>query len=96
MLRYNDDQMQAIGPGGAARHIAAGSSFQQVLDNRAWWAGTPEDTVNYLKELEQKYPGLEQIMIAFPMGATQAQFKEQLTRFAQEVMPAFKGSAVGT
>ena len=96
MLRYNDDQMQAIGPGGAARHIAAGSSFQQVLENRAWWAGTPEDTVNYLKELEQKYPGLEQIMIAFPMGSTQAQFKDQLTRFAKEVMPAFKGSTVGT
>ncbi|MFQ6029549.1 MAG: LLM class flavin-dependent oxidoreductase [Dehalococcoidia bacterium] len=96
MLRYNDDQMQAIGPGGAARHIAAGSSFQQVLENRAWWAGTPEETIAYLRELEEKYPGLEQIMIAFPMGSTQAQFKEQLTRFAKEVMPAFKRQTVGT
>ena len=62
--------------------------------NRAWWAGTPEETVTYLKELEEKYPGLEQIMIAFPMGSTKAQFREQLTRFAKEVMPAFREQRV--
>ena len=77
-----------------ARHIAAGVDFQDVIQKRAWWAGTPEDTVAYLKELEEKYPGLEQIMIGFPMGATAQQFREQMTRFAQEVMPAFRGAQV--
>ena len=94
MLRYNDRQMEATGPGGVARHIAAGVDFQDVIQKRAWWAGTPEDTVAYLKELEEKYPGLEQIMIGFPMGATAQQFREQMTRFAQEVMPAFRGAQV--
>ena len=28
-------------------------------------------------------------MVAFPMGATVQQFEEQITRFANEVMPAF-------
>ena len=94
MLRYNEDQMKATGPAGVATHIAAGTSFRDVLDNKAWFAGTPEETVDYLKDLEAKYPGLEQVLIAFPMGETKAQFAEQITRFAKEVMPAFRQSAV--
>jgi alkanesulfonate monooxygenase SsuD/methylene tetrahydromethanopterin reductase-like flavin-dependent oxidoreductase (luciferase family) len=94
MLRYTEEQMKEIGPGGVARHIAAGVDFRDVLEKRAWFAGTPEETVDYLKEMEERYPGLEHILIAFPMGATKAQFKEQLTRFAQEVMPAFRRQTV--
>lgn len=90
MLRYNNQQMEATGPGGAARHIAAGTNFREVLEKRAWWAGTPEETIAYLKELECKYPGLENVMLAFPMGSTTQQFHEQITRFAREVMPAFR------
>ena len=72
-----------------ATHIAAGVDFEEVLEKRAWFAGSPEQTIDYLKELEHKYPGLENIMIGFPMGATKEQMKEQLTRFSKEVMPAF-------
>ena len=93
MLRYTDDQMKEIGPGGVARHIAAGNDFRDVLNKRAWFAGDADTTISYLKEIEEKYPGVEQIMIGFPMGETKAQFKEQLTRFAKEVMPAFHGQA---
>ena len=95
MLRYSDEQMQATGPGGAARHIAAGSNFQGVIEKRAWFAGSPEETIAYLKEMEEKYPGLENVMLAFPMGATTQQFREQMTRFAREVMPAFRQERVG-
>ncbi len=90
MLRYSDRQMTATGPAGVAHHIAAGTNFREVIEKRAWWAGTPEQTVEYLKGLEEKYPGLEQIMVAFPMGATVEQFRTQMTRFAREVMPAFR------
>jgi len=94
MLRYNDNQMQATGPGGVARHIAAGANFEEVLANRAWFCGTPAETVAYLKELEEHYPGLEHLVLGFPMGESVAQFSEQLTVFAQEVMPAFKARKV--
>ena len=57
MLRYSDQQMESTGPGGAARHIAAGTNFRDVIEKRAWWAGTPEETIAYLKEIEDKYPG---------------------------------------
>ena len=94
MLRYTEEQMKEIGPGGVARHIAAGNNFREVLDKKAWFAGDKDSTVSYLKEIEEKYPGVEQIMIGFPMGETKAQFKEQLTRFAKEVIPSFKSQGV--
>ena len=94
MLRYNQEQMRATGPGGVATHIAAGSNFREVIDNRAWFAGSPEDTIDYLKEIEEKYPGLEQVIIAFPMGESKAQFTQQIKRFAREVMPAFRTQSV--
>ena len=82
--------MKEIGPGAVARHIAAGSDFRDVLDKKAWFAGNPETTIAYIKEIEEKYPGVEQVMIGFPMGETKAQFNEQLTRFAKDVIPLFK------
>ena len=89
MLRYNDAQMKATGPDGVATHIAAGSSFDEVIENRAWFCGTPQQMVIYLQELQDTYPGLQHIMIGFPMGLSKDQFTDQLTCFAEEVMPAF-------
>ena len=95
MLRYSDEQMKSVGPGGVARHIAPGVNFDQVLKTRAWIYRTAEDIVSYLRELEDRYPGLEHILLGSPMGATTPQFKELATRFAKEVMPAFQKSKVG-
>ena len=78
-----------------AAAIAAGTNFREVIEKRAWFAGNPEETIAYLKEIEVKYPGLEQMMVAFPMGATIQQFREKMTRFAREVMPAFGQQRVG-
>ena len=94
MLRYNEEQMKATGPAGVATHIAAGSSFADVINNRAWFCGTPQDMVAYLQSLQDQYAGLEHILIGFPMGLSQSQFKDQLTCFAEEVMPAFKKARV--
>jgi len=94
MLRYNDAQMKATGPDGVATHIAAGSSFDEVIENRAWFCGTPQQMVIYLQELQDTYPGLQHIMIGFPMGLSKDQFTDQLTCFAEEVMPAFKEARV--
>ena len=90
MLRYTDEQMKEVGPGAVARHIAAGTNFRETLDKKAWFAGNSDSTIAYIKEIEEKYPGVEQIMIGFPMGQTTAGFKEQMTRFAKEVIPSFK------
>ena len=93
MLRYRQEQMDEMGPTGAARHIAAGIDFEDVLQKRAWICANPDEMIGYLKAIEARYPGLEHVMLGFPFGATVAQFKGQLTRFAREVMPAFSGAA---
>ncbi len=95
MLRYNDQQIAATGPGGVARHIAAGTNFEEVLEKQAWFCGTPAETVAYLQEIEARYPGLEHMVLGFPMGASLSQFQELLSSFAHEVMPAFQQAAVG-
>jgi hypothetical protein len=91
-LRYRQEQVQEMGPTGAARHIAAGIGFEDVLQKKAWLCGTPSEMIDYLKDIETRYPSLEHMMLGFPFGATVAQFKGQLTRFARGVMPAFRAT----
>jgi hypothetical protein len=45
--------------------------------------------IEQIKYFEAKYPGLDQMMIHWAEGMGPKEFKEQLTRFAREVMPAF-------
>jgi hypothetical protein len=47
------------------------------------------DIATYLKEVETRDPGLEQIMIGWALGAPPDLMLEQLTRFARAVIPAF-------
>jgi alkanesulfonate monooxygenase SsuD/methylene tetrahydromethanopterin reductase-like flavin-dependent oxidoreductase (luciferase family) len=91
MLRYDDEQMKAVGPGGIARHIAASTSFEDMVQKRVWLCGPPEGALAHLKAVEERYPGLEHVVVASAMGMRRSLFEEQLTRFAEEVMPAFKG-----
>ena len=95
MLRYSDEQRKAVGPAGAATQSAADVNLDQVLETGALFCGTPEEMVAYLKEIEERYPGLEQICLTCPLSTTTADYEEQVTRFAKEVMPAFKKSPAG-
>jgi hypothetical protein len=51
--------------------------------------GTPDEVTAFLQELEAKYPSMERVTVSFAMGTPQAVCREQLARFAEEVMPAF-------
>jgi hypothetical protein len=54
--------------------------------------GNGDDLVEHLKALEKKYPALERISVSLSVGVPQQVALEQLERFANEVMPAFKGA----
>jgi alkanesulfonate monooxygenase SsuD/methylene tetrahydromethanopterin reductase-like flavin-dependent oxidoreductase (luciferase family) len=88
MLRYSEEHVRAV----AARQAQspATASLENGVRNRSWLCGPPADIVAYLKEVEQRYPGLEQVMIAWALGTPKAHMIEQLARFAQEIMPAFR------
>ena len=40
--------------------------------------------------LQRRYPGLDRVMIGWAIGTPRDLMVEQLTRFAREVMPAFR------
>jgi alkanesulfonate monooxygenase SsuD/methylene tetrahydromethanopterin reductase-like flavin-dependent oxidoreductase (luciferase family) len=87
MLRYSEEHVKAV----AARQAQSPSAarLENGVANRSWLCGPPADIVAYLKEVEARYPGLEEIMIAWALGTPRAHMLEQLERFAREVMPAF-------
>ena len=64
-------------------------TVEHYMKTGAWFAGPPEDLVAYLKDLEARFPGLEHVNVSTSMGTPKAVMREQLARFAREVMPKF-------
>ena len=88
MLRYSEEHAKAVAERRAQSPTTA--SLEDGVRNRSWLCGPAADIVGYLKELEAKYPGLDHVMLGWPIGVPRAMMVEQLERFAAEVMPAFK------
>src|SRR5947207_1235822 len=57
-------------------------------------AGTPADIVEQLKAVEKRYPGIDRVICATPLGTPLDIQLEDLDRFATEVMPAFRSATV--
>lgn len=51
--------------------------------------GTPADIIEQLKAVEKRYPGVDRVVCATPLGTPLEVQLEDLDRFAKEVMPAF-------
>jgi len=62
------------------------------VQQRNWLCGTAADAIALLKDLEERYPGVVRVIVSFAMGTPKAVYLEQLTRFAEGVMPAFNGT----
>ncbi len=87
-VRYADEQGRVWGtPGAPARTPFVEDGVQQ----RAWICGTAEEFVKFLRELEEKYPGLEHVILHWAEGMPRAEFMEQLRLFADGVMGEFAG-----
>jgi alkanesulfonate monooxygenase SsuD/methylene tetrahydromethanopterin reductase-like flavin-dependent oxidoreductase (luciferase family) len=88
MLRYSEEHVKAV----AARQAQSPTSatLENGVRNRSWLCGPSEDIVAYLKEVERRYPGLDHVMIGWAIGTPRDLMVEQLTRFARDVMPAFR------
>src|SRR6266851_5603349 len=57
-------------------------------------AGTPSDIIEQLKAVEKRYPGIDRVICATPLGTPLDIQLEDLTRFATEVIPAFRTANV--
>jgi alkanesulfonate monooxygenase SsuD/methylene tetrahydromethanopterin reductase-like flavin-dependent oxidoreductase (luciferase family) len=85
-----EGQIRAVAKRGG--WAAAGvPTLEDFTRTGAWFCGRPEDFVVHLKDLEQRYPGLEYVNVSSSMGTPRAVCLEQLAWFAKEVMPHFPG-----
>ncbi len=91
-VRYADEHGRPWGTPGAP---ARSPTLQDGVDQKAWLCGPPAQVIETIKEFEARYPGLDQMMIHWAEGIPPEEFKDQLRRFASEVMPAFRGDRSG-
>jgi alkanesulfonate monooxygenase SsuD/methylene tetrahydromethanopterin reductase-like flavin-dependent oxidoreductase (luciferase family) len=84
-----DEQIQAIADPARAR-AASLPTLRDAVRAGSWLIGPPEEVVAKLREVQDAYPGLEEIYVGLPVGARQKVIVEQLERFARDVMPAFQ------
>ena len=88
LVRYVDEQGRMWGsPGAPARTPTVEDGVQQ----KAWLCGTPDYFIETLREFEERYPGLEDIILQWPEGMPWQEASAQLEIFSREVMPAFTG-----
>ncbi len=91
MLRYSDEQMSAIGSA-RGQSLDSRPGIEEGVRTRVWLCGPPEDFVDYLKDVQARYPGLERVILTAAMGMSRGVIEEQLQAFAQDVMPHFNGA----
>jgi hypothetical protein len=84
------EQIPAIGRRGGWAEARI-PTLEDAVKAGSWYCGPPEGFIDYLKNLEEKYPGLEYVNVASSsVGTPKKIILEQLGWFAKEVMPAFK------
>ncbi len=87
-----DDQLDRLAD--PARAATAGMpTIDDAVASGSWLVGPPEALIDAIGQVQEAYPGLEEIMVAQPVGARPDTVSEQLQRFAEEVMPAFASKA---
>jgi alkanesulfonate monooxygenase SsuD/methylene tetrahydromethanopterin reductase-like flavin-dependent oxidoreductase (luciferase family) len=87
-VRYTDSQGRPWGTPGAPARVPR---IEDGVEQKAWFCGPPNQFVTFLRDVEAKYPGLEDIILHWPEGMPWREFHQQLSTFAREVMPAFTG-----
>jgi alkanesulfonate monooxygenase SsuD/methylene tetrahydromethanopterin reductase-like flavin-dependent oxidoreductase (luciferase family) len=65
-------------------------TLEDYMKTGAWFAGTPEELVAYLRELEARYPGMEDINLSTPMGTPESLMLDQFKWASEAVLPAFR------
>jgi alkanesulfonate monooxygenase SsuD/methylene tetrahydromethanopterin reductase-like flavin-dependent oxidoreductase (luciferase family) len=88
-VRYVDEQGRPWGTPGAPARVPR---IEDGVQQKAWVCGPAENFVEFLREVEVKYPGLEHIVLHWAEGMPRDEFLQQLRQFADEVMPHFGGS----
>ncbi len=90
LMPLSPEQIESVANGGRSRGVKL-PTLEEAVEGGSWLCGPPESVAESLKQAEERYPGVERVNIGSVMGMPLGVFKEQLSIFAEEVMPAFKG-----
>lgn len=88
LMRLEPEQINAVADPRLRRGVEL-PSLEGAVESGTWLCGSADDVINHLKSAEAKYPGVERINLGSVMGMPREVFKDQLSRFASDVMPAF-------
>jgi len=66
------------------------STIEDAVKAGGFLAGRPEDIIEQLKAVEKRYPGLDRVICATPLGTPPDGQLADLDRFAKEAFPAFR------
>jgi hypothetical protein len=69
-------------------------TIEDAVKAGGFLAGRPEDIIEQLKAVEKRYPALDRVICATPLGTPLDVQLQDLDRFAKEVIPAFRGAPV--
>jgi alkanesulfonate monooxygenase SsuD/methylene tetrahydromethanopterin reductase-like flavin-dependent oxidoreductase (luciferase family) len=85
----SDEQIRALANPRLARNASL-PTLEDAVRAGSWVVGPPERMVERLQELQDRYPGLEEVHVGQVVGTDERVILEQLDRFAHQVMPTFK------
>ena len=86
----SEDQISALGRGSAARSAGL-PTIEDAVKSGAWIVGQPERVTERLMEIQERYPGLEEVNVGCSVMSTETSvILEQLDAFGKDVMPKFK------
>src|SRR5262249_30674184 len=88
MLRYSEEHVKAVAERRAQSPTAA--TIENGVQDRAWLCGPAEEVICFFEQVERRYARLRHVRVSSAVATPRKMMKENLTRFAREVMPAFK------
>ena len=90
LMRLSPEQIEAVASPGRRRGVEL-PTLESAVANNTWLCGPTEQIAEHLMRVEEQYPGVQRVNLGSVMGMPREVFKDQLTKFAEGVMPAFSG-----
>ena len=86
-----------ISPAGVNATMKRGSwydegvpTLEHFMATGAWFAGTPDELVARVAQMQERYPGMEHVNLSTPLTTPKAMMVEQLQWVSEAVMPHFR------
>ena len=87
-LPLSDEQKVAVSRRGGWQQAGV-PGVEHFVELGSWFAGTTEQLTERLKELEEKFPGLEHVSLSMPICTPRTKMVEIYQQIGEEVIPHF-------